>query len=380
VSGDGTGTSGGTSGMKLYTLKKRATETALPLVTVVDMKDEFLSGNRSILSGLLKEEISSCLDLKQQAILFLNRRGYASFVSCRECGYAIICDNCNVTYTFHKPGYLICHYCGLRVDMPATCPVCNSKYIKQFGVGTQKLEQLISEEFPEAKILRMDLDSVKNNSHKDILSSFAQGGADILIGTQMIAKGHDFAGVTLVCIVAADLSLNAGDFRAAETTFQLMTQVAGRAGRKDGGTGRKGRVVAQTYNPGHYAVLNAKTQDYTGFYQDEIRIRGKMGYPPFMFIFTVQLTCEDEKKLVALIFRLSYIMEHFKKRGDYETIGPAPCTISKIKKRFRWRIIVKSSDETKLKNFCLHCVGLLKKENDLTGVNVNLTLNPNRVD
>lgn len=367
--------------IKLYKLSKRAKASPLPEVTVVDMRRELLNGNRSVFSKLLRDEIEGCLESGEQAMLFLNRRGFASFVSCRRCGQAIKCNSCNVSYTYHKSGdFLLCHFCGEKVPNPKKCPHCGSEFIKQFGAGTQKIEEEIQKLFPTARTLRMDYDTVagKNgkNAYETILGSFASGGADILIGTQMIAKGHDFAGVTLVGIVAADISLNSGGFKCAETTFQLMTQVSGRAGRAD----LPGKVVAQTYNPEHYAIEHAKTQDYEGFYAEEIQVRKRMDYPPFTKLFVVQITGENEKEVVVALHALARIMERYKSRGDYETIGPAPCYVSKVKNRYRWRIIVKSANEEKLVNFCVYCAEKLKKAGLPEGLNVSLTLSPNNID
>lgn len=362
-----------TSQIDLIRLDERINKT-MPSIIIEDMRKEMAEGNLSIFSRALAEALADAVAKKQQAILFLNRRGHSTFVSCRKCGYVMTCGDCNVNYTYHKfNNSLICHYCGKTAEVERNCPVCGSKYIKYFGVGTQKIEDEVIKLLPEAKVLRMDADTTsKKFSHEKILTAFRQKKADILIGTQMIAKGLDYPNVTLVGIICADTSLNLGDFRSGETAFQLLTQVAGRAGRAD----LSGRVFIQTYCPEHYSVVYSREHDYDGFYAHEIAVRRQMMYPPFTKIFSILFTGEEEKKIIILLFTLTDIMKHYDKNQLFETIGPAPAFISKIKNNYRWRLIVKSGDEDKLRIFSLFCLEKLKKVKDTAGVTMILTPNP----
>ena len=262
---------------RLYELNQRQAGGELPTVYTVDLREELKGGNRSIFSRKLQELIAQRLDRKEQSILFINRRGYAGFVSCRSCGHVMKCPHCDVSLSEHKNGKLVCHYCGYEQPAVKNCPSCGSKYILGFRAGTQQIEEQIYKEFPGAKVLRMDADTTRTkDSYEEILSAFANGEADILVGTQMIVKGHDFPNVTLVGILAADLSLHVNDYRAGERTFQLLTQAAGRAGR----SGKAGEVVIQTYDPEHYSIVHAANQDYKGFYEEELLYREMLLYPP----------------------------------------------------------------------------------------------------
>ncbi len=280
---------------RLLSLTKRAKEESrLARVHIVDLRAELAEGNRSIFSRKLTELMNGCLARKEQAMLFMNRRGYANFVSCRSCGEAVKCPHCDVSLTYHRDGRMRCHYCGFERPVPEKCPVCGSPYIAPFGTGTQKLEELAARAFPGARILRMDADTTsKKGAHEEILQTFSEGGADILIGTQMIVKGHDFPNVTLVGIMAADLSLYAPDFRSSERTFELLTQASGRAGRGS----LAGDVVIQTYAPDHFAIGAAAEQDYPKFYEQEFLYRKMMGYPPAVGLLTVTLSSRDEEAL-----------------------------------------------------------------------------------
>lgn len=345
---------------------------SFPNVKIVDMCEELREGNKSIFSTLLKKEISKALKRKEQIILFVNKRGSSSFVSCRSCGYVCTCEDCSVSYTYHSySNNLICHYCGKEIENPSKCPVCASKYIKYFGVGTQKIEEEAKRTFG-CSVVRMDFDSTSGkHSHSEILEVFRRGRADILVGTQMIAKGLDFENVTVVGIIAADLSINSGDFKSAETTFQLLTQVSGRAGR-----GKKnGAVFIQTYNPKHCSIIKASENDYEGFYSQEIKLRKMMDYPPFSSIFVVLVTSNDEKGIVEFLYRLKNVLEN-NNIYNYEILNPAPAVISKIKKRYRWKIIIKGKEEEKLKNFVIHCTNLEKEKTNVSNLNINLNLNP----
>lgn len=357
----------------LVTIKNRVNN-SFPEVNVVDMREELENGNKSIFSYDLLNAIEDNLLNGRQTILFLNRRGHSTFVSCRKCGYVMECQDCNVNYTYHiSTNKLICHYCGKVAENPSKCPRCGSAYIKYFGAGTQKVEQETKKMFPEARVLRMDMDTTSGkNGHENIIKKFASGEADILIGTQMIAKGLDFPNVSVVGVIAADISLNAGDFKCAENTFQMLTQVSGRAGRAK----VKGKVFIQTYNPEHYSIQFAKDNDYISFYNHEIEIRNQMTYPPFSNIFFIMFTSDNEKKVIVALNKLLDIMIKFNKNNQFDHIGPSPASISKIKNQYRWKIIVKGVIEKNLKNYVLYCLDRLRESHDLTGINVNITLNP----
>ena len=322
---------------KMLTLKERSVGQSLPVVHTVDMREELAKGNRSILSDQLKMLIQERLEHAQQTMLFINRRGFAGFVSCRSCGYVAKCPHCDVSLTAHKGGKLVCHYCGHEEPEHPVCPQCGSKHIGGFRVGTQQIEELIKKQFPQARVLRMDMDTTKEkDGHEKILEAFANEEADILIGTQMIVKGHDFPNVTLVGILAADLSLYADDYRAGERTFQLLTQAAGRAGRGR----RKGEVVIQTYSPEHYAVETAARQDYEAFYEEEIAYRRLMGYPPTEQLLAVLLTGEDEQLLETAATYLKVYAERVGK-GQVQLIGPASPYVGKVNNVYRRVIYVK---------------------------------------
>lgn len=346
----------------------------LPYVNIIDMRKELIEGNRSIFSRELLNSIKDNIENNHQTILFLNRRGYSTFVSCRKCGYVMSCDNCNVNYTYHMDiDKLICHYCGKTINNPSKCPSCDSKYIKHFGVGTQKVEEYIKRLFPYVNVLRMDMDTTsKKNSHELILKKFSEGQANILIGTQMIAKGLDFPNVTLVGVIAADLSINAGDYRCGEITFQLLTQVSGRAGRASS----HGKVFIQTYNPEHYSIVFSKDNNYEEFYENEISFRRQLMYPPFSNIFLVLFTGEDCKKVENSIYSLLNILRFYNKENLFNILGPSQAFISKIKKQYRWKIIVKGIEEKKLKDYVISCIEKLNEKENLIGITINITLNP----
>lgn len=357
----------------LLTLYNRAKKSSLPPVYIQDMRKELAEGNYSIFSRELQKSIKENLETGMQTILFLNRRGFSTFVSCRKCGHVMTCSNCNVSYTYHAGREkLICHYCGKQIPNPMLCPECGSKYIRYFGTGTQKAEAEIKKYFPEARVLRMDLDTTsKKNSMEQILDSFSQGKADILIGTQMIAKGHDFPKVTLVGVLAADLSLNTGDFKGSETTFQLLTQVAGRAGRDQ----YAGRVFIQTYQPEHYCIAMAAKQDYEAFYEKEILIREMMDYPPFSHVGTVLLSGKKEEEVISAIQNLYKILCYFNRKEKFQLLGPSPAAISKMRKEYRWRILVKCAEEERLRIYLLYCLERFKR-NASRNIFVNLTIDP----
>ncbi len=326
----------------LHELTIRAKEgSRLPNVQVVDLRQEFKLKNKKIFSGELREKILERLERKEQIILFLNRRGFAGFVSCRSCGHVFKCKHCEVSMTAHYGGWLKCHYCGYEQPMPKICPECGSPYVAAFGTGTQKVEQMIMDEFPGARVLRLDRDSTaKKDSMEDILNRFRNGEADILVGTQMIVKGHDFPNVTLVGILAADLSMFSNDYMAAERTFDLLTQAAGRSGRAGDG----GEVVIQTYNPEHYSIVCAANQDYKSFYRQEMLYRKMLHYPPAMHMLVVLVQSADDTAADTYIRKL---LEDSKRYAEQfaDTIyfvGPANASISKGKDIYRKVFYIKS--------------------------------------
>ena len=316
---------------EMLTLRERSQKQSLPEVHTVDLREELKAGNRSIISGKLQELIEDRLEKKQQTILFINRRGYAGFISCRSCGYVVKCPHCDVSMTSHRGGKLVCHYCGYEERESIICPECGSKHIGGFRAGTQQIEDMVKREFPQARVLRMDMDTTKEKDGPEkILETFANEEADILIGTQMIVKGHDFPKVTLVGILAADLSLYADDYRAGERTFQLLTQAAGRAGR-----GReKGEVVIQTYSPEHYAIQTAAAQDYEAFYEEEIAYRKLMGYPPVEQLLAILVAGEDEQLLEAAC---TYLKRYAERVNRYRSgiIGPTSPYVGKVNNVYR---------------------------------------------
>lgn len=334
--------------IEMLKLTKRANESNLPKVDVIDLREELANGNRSILSRKLYEEIEKNLKDKKQTILFLNRRGYSTFVMCRDCGYTVKCKNCNITMTYHiKTNKLKCHYCGHEEKNLTECPECHSKNIKYFGTGTQRLEEDINKIFPEATTIRMDIDTVtRKNSHEEILNKFKNDNIDILIGTQMVVKGHHFPNVTLVGVIAADSSLYIEDYRANERTFQILTQVAGRAGREK----LPGRVIIQTYNPDNFAIECSKKQNYDEFYETEIELRKQLKYPPFCDIISIGLTDTDNNKIKNVSERLyNNISRTIKnEKMDFNIYKPLPCPIDKIKNKYRWRIILKGKLNNKI--------------------------------
>lgn len=359
---------------ELAVMDKRVND-MLPNVSVVDMREELVEGNKSMFSRLLLEKIVQTINRGEQVILFINRRGFSNFVSCRTCGESVTCDNCAVSYTYHQyDNKLVCHYCGKTIKNPKLCPTCGSKYIKYFGVGTQKVEEEIKKLFPNENVIRMDMDTTSGKfSHDRLLQSFRRGEAKFLIGTQMIAKGLDFPNVTLVGVIAADLSLNNNEYRAEEVTFQLLTQVAGRAGRSE----KQGDVIIQTYKPEHYSIQLSAKNDYVSFYENEIAHRRMTNNPPFSNIFVIMVKGGNEKNIIKLLFKLSDIMVIYNKENNYEILGPTPSSIFKIRNEYRWKLIVKGEDEQKLKNFVTYTINKLKEVENTKDYSINLYMNPN---
>lgn len=326
---------------KILELPQRASQHNLPQAVVVDLREEFLQGNKSIFSATLKQYINEAIANNEQVILFLNRRGYSTFVLCRECGKTIDCKNCAISLTYHAYSKeLKCHYCSHTQPIPKRCPHCGSGFIKYFGTGTQLVEAETKKIWPQIKVDRLDVDTTQNkDSHQKILAKFARGETDLLIGTQMVTKGLDFPNVTVVGIMAADMALNLPDYTSSEKTFQLITQVSGRAGRGE----KSGRVVIQTYNPDHYSIIAGKEQNYHKFYQQELQIRKLMEYPPYSCLVRILITgIKEEVVKENCLIMAQFLNQRY--RGHFEILGPAPAPIEKIKNRYRWQIILKGQD------------------------------------
>ncbi len=339
-----------TGEFRLLRLPERAKQRAMAHVTVADMRRELEKGNRSIFSDALRSLMEDRLKKKEQIMLFLNRRGYAGFISCRSCGHVVKCPHCDVSLSSHRNGKLVCHYCGYEQPMVTSCPECGSSHVGGFRAGTQQIEELLLREFPQAKVLRMDMDTTKQkDGHEKILAAFSSGEADILVGTQMIVKGHDFGNVTLVGVLAADLSLYADDYRAGERTFQLLTQAAGRAGRGE----KAGEVVIQTYSPEHYSIVAAAKQDYEQFFQEEMTYRALMGYPPASQLMAVLVSCKEEELLETACHYLKTYAETCCKKCEragtsVQLIGPASPYVGKVRDTYRRVIYLKSEQEAVL--------------------------------
>ena len=337
---------------KLHVLNKRE-KGNLPEVHVVDLREELKNENKSIFSIELQNLIKDRLEKKQQTMLFINRRGYAGFVSCRDCGEAIKCPHCDVTLKLHRNRKLVCHYCGHTENMPTLCPKCGSKYLGGFGIGTQQIETAVKKMFPHARVLRMDADTTsKKGGHDEILSAFANREADILVGTQMIVKGHDFPGVTLVGVIAADMSLYSSDYCANERTFQLICQAAGRAGRGE----LPGIAIVQTYSPDNYSIETAGRQNYEEFYEEEIAYRKLMKYPPVSNMVSILLQGREQKQLIEVTNYLVEIIKNYKDKYFKElfVIGPADPPVGKINDIYRKIIYLKSDSRQgiiQLKNY-----------------------------
>lgn len=357
--------------VKLLKLEKRISKSGLPNIEIVDMRDELATGNRTPFSRKLYFSMKEAITNKEQIMLFLNRRGYSTFIMCRDCGYVLKCEDCDVSMTYHMDqNRLICHYCGKTKSVSPVCPSCNSKNIKYFGTGTQKIEALIKKYFPEASVIRMDVDTTREkNGHEKILNKFRNEKIDILLGTQMIAKGHDFSNVTLVGILAADISMNIGDYRANERTYQLLLQMSGRAGRGD----KKGTAIIQTYMPDEFSIQSVKEQNYTKFYNTEIKIREKLNYPPFCDIIIAVASGEDEDKVKGEITRLYDSL-----KISFNVYPPAPAPISKINNEYRWRILIKDVfDKQKTEKFYNILFDGYKVQS--TDVRLSIDKNPNNM-
>ncbi|MDW8570808.1 primosomal protein N' [Staphylococcus shinii] len=330
---------------ELLSLPNRVNQQALPEIEIVDMRTELSSGNRSMFSEQLRKSIQQRLDRNEQIVLFLNRRGYASFMLCRDCGHVPQCPNCDISLTYHKStDQLKCHYCGHQEVPPNKCPNCESEHIRQVGTGTQRVEELLQEAFQEARIIRMDVDTTtRKGAHEKLLDDFGAGKGDILLGTQMIAKGLDFPNITLVGVLNADTMLNLPDFRASERTYQLLTQVSGRAGRHE----KEGQVIIQTYNPEHYAIKDVQANDYTAFFNKEMNYR-KMGkYPPYFFLINFTVAHKEMKKVMEASKHIHKILlQHLTDKAL--VLGPSPAALSRINNEYRFQILVKYKSEPAL--------------------------------
>ncbi len=373
-----------TGDITLLKLEERINNTTLPQVKVIDMRQELDNGNKSMFSKELYEAMEKNLISKKQTILFLNRRGFSTFVSCRKCGYVVKCNNCDISMTYHRnTNKLICHYCGVAINPPTICPVCRSNYIKYFGVGTEKVEQYTRKLFPQGRIMRMDMDTTtKKGSYEKILDDMKKRNIDILIGTQMVSKGLDFKDVTLVGIIAADTTLNLPDFRSPERTFQLITQVAGRAGRGD----FEGKVILQTYSPEHYSIQYAKEHDYINYYDAEIALRKEFLYPPFINLISILIYGENNSKVASIAKEVYNIIineiEDINKEDLFKyIIGPYPAPLERIKNNYRWQILIKVESQymNSLRNI-INQICILNKYNlNFDNIKFSIDINPNSI-
>jgi primosomal protein N' (replication factor Y) (superfamily II helicase) len=360
----------------LLTLAKRPREQALPEVSIIDMREQLKNGNRSMFSLELADAIRLRLEKGEQMVLFLNRRGHSSFVMCRDCGTVVECPNCDISMTYHRSQERIkCHYCGEESHVPNSCPQCESEHIRFFGTGTQKVEEEIARFFPTARVLRMDVDTTrKKGSHEHILKMFGDGKADILLGTQMIAKGLDFPNITLVGVLSADTTLHLADFRAAEKTFQLLTQVSGRAGRHD----KKGEVVVQTYTPEHYAIQYAQHHDFISFYHQEMMNRKQFAYPPFTFVVLIQITHEDVLMTAEYAHKAAnWLRENLSNTA--EIIGPTASSISRVQNRYRYQCLIKYKKEPMLPDVLQQLIRIYRTDWLKKGILMSIDLNPSSI-
>ncbi|MFD1862425.1 primosomal protein N' [Planococcus chinensis] len=361
---------------ELLVLEKRAKNQPLPTVHIVDMREELRNGNRSMFSIPLAEAIRERLDRKEQVVLFLNKRGYSSFVLCRDCGTVMQCPNCDISLTYHRSSELMkCHYCGYDEPVPHTCPECQSEHIRFFGTGTQKVEEELAKLVPGARVLRMDVDTTRNKgAHEKILSAFGEGKADILLGTQMIAKGLDFPNITLVGVLSADTTLHLPDFRAAEKTYQLLTQVSGRAGRDK----LPGEVYVQSYTPEHYAITLAKDQLYEPFYDQEMAMRRASGYPPYYYVVNIQFTHEDLMTVAGYAEQTVRFLQG-QLSGSTIIIGPSASLIARVNNRYRYQCLIKYKKEPKLADVMQQLIKIHRSEWIKKGATLSIDMNPTSV-
>ena len=364
--------------ISLTVMKERANALMMPEIQVVDMRKELELGNRTMFSKALSLQIEKNIASGQQTILFLNKRGYASFVLCRSCGIKLKCRHCNITMTYHvEDNRLICHYCGYTVKLPSNCPKCGSSSIRQFGTGTQKVEEDLQKYFPGCSVIRMDMDTTTGkHSHEEILDTFRQKNINILVGTQMIAKGHDFPNVTLVGVLAADSLLGINDYRASERTFQLLTQVSGRAGRGE----LPGRVVIQTYSTDDYSIISSCSHDYEGFFRQESEVRRRLNYPPFTNIGCLVVSSVNDRLAQAKAGdTMSFLMSIIDiNEGDEMLPGPVRAPISRLRNRYRWRIIIKCGSADRLARMLVAVSDNFyrSRPKGRTDVDLNMDINP----
>lgn len=364
--------------INLLELKTRANKRPIPEVSIVDMRAELAGGNKTIFSKKLVYELSKNLENHEQSILFLNRRGFSTFVSCRNCGFVASCPNCNISLTYHKFNDILkCHYCGYTIRNYTQCPKCASKYIRYFGGGTQKVEEEVKKIFPNASTIRMDVDTTsRQNAHEKLLSEFEKNKIDILIGTQMVAKGLDFPNVTLVGVVSADTMLNIDDYRSGERSFDLLEQVSGRAGRAE----KKGRAIIQTYSPEHNAIIYAKEHDYQSFYENEIAVRKVMWYPPFCEMISVLFTGINEGLVSQCAKNFAKVIASQRNSVQrMQILGPVPAVITKIKNKYRWRLIIKCTDSDKLTKTLYEAYEDCEKNKNFDKISIVIDKNPNNM-
>ena len=360
---------------KLLELNKRVKDQKLPECEVVDLREELKEGNRSILSTRLQDLMEERLEKGEQTMLFLNRRGVSGFISCRACGYVVKCPHCDVSLSQHAGGRMVCHYCGYEEPQPKVCPSCGSKYLGGFKAGTQKIEELVKKRFPQASVLRMDYDTTRTkDSYEKILQAFANREADILIGTQMIVKGHDFANVTLVGVLAADMSLKVADFHASERTFQLLTQAVGRAGRGE----KPGQAIIQTYDPEHFAIQTAKVQDYEAFYEQEIAYRGMLSYPPVSNLLVVHVMGGHEPLVARTANLIAEKLKSAITRSGRRVlvVGPADASVAKVNDVYRKMVYMKATDYGTLVALKDALEQFGKKTNAFAKVTIQFDFNP----
>ncbi|MFX0549126.1 primosomal protein N' [Hathewaya histolytica] len=360
--------------ISIIKLLNRVSNKLLPRSTIVDMREELEQNNRSIFSRKLFDSIKGCLERNEQVILFLNRRGFSPFVSCRKCGYVFKCKNCDISLTYHANGNLVCHYCGYRENSVNICPKCKSKYVKHFGVGTERVEKEVKKYFPHSKVIRMDFDTTRRkDSYEKLYNVFKNKEADILVGTQMIAKGLDFENVTLVGVLAADISLNYPEFRAAEKTFQLITQVSGRAGRGD----KEGEVIIQTYSPDNYSIILSSENRYEDFFKEEIKIRKILDYPPFSEMLLINISAQEKEEGEDYIKVLKKEIENILDKYDrIKMLGPCPCSVFKLKKEFRWQVIFKGNFSNEFALCIKEIVYKVLGEKRFKNIKIGLDTNP----
>jgi primosomal protein N' (replication factor Y) len=358
---------------ELLTLPSRMNSGPMPHVEVVDMREELREGNRSMFSRVLMEKLKDRLEKQEQTVLFLNKRGHSSFVMCRDCGYVVNCPDCDISLTYHRfSERMKCHYCGYESLVPTQCPECQSEYIRYFGTGTQKIEEELGKVLPEARVIRMDVDTTsKKGAHEKLLTDFGEGKADILLGTQMIAKGLDFPKITLVGVLSADTMLHIPDFRSSEKTFQLLTQVSGRAGRHE----LTGEVIVQTYTPEHYSIQFAAQQDYDLYYEREMQIRKLHHYPPFYFISLITVSHENLMKVVSVTEKITgYIRNSLSPEAI--VLGPVASPIPRIKNRYRYQCLIKYKREPQLGRAIKTVLDQYQHESTTTGLTISTDVNP----